>query len=109
MPKKMCSGKSLSHWDNRRVDVQHRQETPITLSPCRFDEARLFRGEEIFAFERLDDRIHVALDFFVDIGGIDRLHSAAPDELVFCQVVQARLGDIDVTLVNGGRLNPFPP
>jgi hypothetical protein len=81
----MCSGKSLSHWDSRRVDVQ--------LYPHRFDEAGLFRWEEIFAFERLDDRIHVALDFFVDIGRIDRLHSAAPHELIFCQVVQARLGD----------------
>lgn len=55
-----------------------------------------------FAFKRLNDRIHIALDFFVDIGGIHGLHSAAPYELVFCQVVQTRLGDINITLVNGG-------
>ena len=45
------------------------------------------RRQEIFVFERLDHGTYVALDFFVDVGGIDRLHRAAPHELVFCQVV----------------------
>ena len=41
---KMCSGKSLSHWGSQRVDLQHRQKTPGTLSSHRFDEAGYSMG-----------------------------------------------------------------
>src|SRR2546425_3313930 len=60
--------------------------------------------QEMLLPERLDDGIHVALDLLVDVAGRPGLRRAAPHELVRPHVVQTRLRDVDVVLVDAWGL-----
>src|SRR5262245_37493270 len=79
------------------ISAGHRDVTPT-------GDGALARGEDVAVLQRVDHDVDVVRDLLPDVARLLRLHRAAPDELTALDVVEARLRDVDVILVNGRRL-----
>src|SRR5262245_55363115 len=79
------------------ISAGHRDVTPA-------GDGALARGEDVAVVQRVDHDVDVVCDLLPDVARLLRLHRAAPDELIALHVVEARLRDVDVVLVDGRGL-----